>query len=98
MTTNRKQYSPEEKARIALEAIKGELTQSQLTAKYGVHSTQIQAWKKQLLTSLPQAFSDKRVKESRDQERLVEDLYKQIGQLTVEVDWLKKKSALFSGK
>ncbi len=98
MNKNRKRYSAEEKARIALEAIKGELTQSQLTAKYGVHSTQTQSWKKQLLSSLPQAFSDKRKKENRDQERLVEDLYKQIGQLTVEVDWLKKKSALFNDK
>ena len=47
MTKSRKQYSAKEKARIALEAIKGELTQSQLTAKYGVHSAQIQSWKKQ---------------------------------------------------
>jgi len=97
MTTKRTQYSAQEKAKISLEAIKGNLTISQITARYGVHSTQIHSWKKKLLSTMPEAFSDKRQKETRDQQQLVEDLYKQIGQLTVEVDWLKKKSDLFSG-
>ena len=98
MTSSRKKYSAEEKAKIALEAIKGELTQAQLSSRYGVHTTQIQAWKRQLLASLPDVFSDKRDKANRDQDSLVEDLYSQIGQLTVEVNWLKKKSTLFCGK
>ena len=97
MTTKRKQYNAQEKAKIALEAIKGNLTIAQITSKYGVHSTQIHAWKKKLLSILPEAFSDKRQKENRSQQELVEDLYKQIGQLTVEMDWLKKKTDLFSG-
>jgi len=91
MTTKRKQYSAQEKAKIALEAIKENHTIAQLTSKYGVHSSQIHAWKKLLLNTLPQAFSDKRQKENRDQDRLIEDLYKQIGQLKVENEWLKKK-------
>ena len=98
MTSSRKKYSAEEKAKIALEAIKGELTQAQLSSRYGVHATQIQSWKRQLLASLPDVFSDKRDKANRDQDSLVNDLYSQIGQLTVEVNWLKKKSTLFSGK
>jgi transposase len=59
MSEQRKKYTPAEKAKIALEAIKGELTLAQISSKYGVHATQINAWKKQLLAQLPEAFSDK---------------------------------------
>lgn len=97
MTTKRKKYNATEKSKIALEAIKGDQTIAQLTAKYGVHATQINAWKKQLLATLPDAFSDKRGRDSREKQQLIDELYQQIGQLTVEVDWLKKKSDLFTG-
>lgn len=99
MKKQAKQYSPEEKAKIALEAIKGELTIAQITAKYGVHSTQIHSWKKQAMESLIQGF---KVKTKNDgvlgQEDLIKGLYEQIGQLTVERDWIKKKSELFGLK
>jgi len=91
-----KQYSAEEKAKIALEALKGELTIAQITSKYGVHATQISNWKKQALESMLNGFKDKRKgKEEPGEENLVKELYQQIGQLTVERDWLKKKSELF---
>ena len=96
MTTLRKNYTAAEKGKIALEALKGTLTQNEITSKYGVHSTQILFWKKQLMESLPGLFSDKRREKDVAQETLIEELYKQIGQLTVERDWLKKKSELFS--
>lgn len=96
MANIRKKYSPQEKAKIALEAIKGELTVSQLTAKYGVHNTQILNWKKQALDRLSSAFSGKQESQQADQNALTDELYKQIGQLKVELDWLKKKSELFS--
>lgn len=91
----RKCYSAQEKAKIVLDMLKGELTQSQLTTKYGVHSTQLHHWKKQALEGMAAIFSDKRTKQSHDQSELIEELYKQIGQLKVELDWLKKKSKLF---
>jgi len=59
MSDQRKKYTPAEKAKIALDAIKGELTLAQISSKYGVHSSQINAWKKQLLAYLPDAFNDK---------------------------------------
>ncbi len=86
-----------EKGKIALEALRGTLTQNELTSKYGVHNTQVSTWKKQLLDAVPDIFSDKRRGKDIAQETLVDELYKQIGQLTVERDWLKKKSELFSG-
>ncbi|PIZ03728.1 MAG: hypothetical protein COY58_07790 [Gammaproteobacteria bacterium CG_4_10_14_0_8_um_filter_38_16] len=51
MSVKRRKYSPAEKAKIALEAIKGELTMAQIIAKYGVHATQVSVWKKKVLTS-----------------------------------------------
>ena len=95
MKKEAKQYSAEEKAKIALEALRGELTISQITSKYGVHSTQINNWKKQALESMVGGFKDKRKGKDPGEENLVSELYQQIGQLTVERDWLKKKSALF---
>jgi len=96
MSNIRKKYSAEEKAKIALEALKGEMTQSQITSKYSVHTTQIANWKRQLKDGIVEIFKDKRHKESRsDQDELIEELYKKIGKLEVELDWLKKKSDLF---
>ena len=82
------------KARVALEAVKGEKTIAQLSSEVGVHSNQIRQWRKQLLEEIPQIFSDRHRKEDRDREDLVSELYQQIGQLRVELDWLKKKSQL----
>lgn len=95
MSKIRKNYDAQEKAKIVLEAWKGELTQSQLTSKYGVHSTQIHNWKKQALSGLAGIFSDNQKRQEDDQKRLVEELYRQIGQLSVELDWMKKKAKLF---
>lgn len=80
------------KARIAFEAVKGEKTISQLASEYGVHPNQIGQWKKKLLEELPTIFSDKRVYREKDTEELESELYRQIGQLKVELEWLKKKS------
>ena len=94
-----RQYSAEEKAKIVLEVIKGELTIAQITSKYGVHSTQITHWKKSGIESLVQGFKTKAKAASDAGERdLIKNLYEQIGQLSVERDWLKKKSELFGFK
>ena len=86
----RKTHDAALKAKVALEALKGEKTIAQLSSQYGVHPNQIGKWKKELLERLPEIFSGKWRKEHRTDEELVEELYKQIGQLKVELDWLKK--------
>jgi transposase-like protein len=86
MSKKAKQYSATEKTKIVLEAIKAEMTIAQISSKYGVHSTQIQVWKKR---GIKPATKDP------DNQDLIKQLYEQIGQLSVERDWLKKKSALF---
>lgn len=94
MAMIRKQHSSQLKVKVALEALKETRTVAEISSKYGVHTTQIKTWKKKALEVLPEAFSVSRKKAEVDQAQLIEELYKQIGQLTVEVDWLKKKSEL----
>lgn len=88
----RKSHESAFKAKVALEAIKGEKTLTQLSSEFGVHPNQIGQWRKQVLETLPDLFSNRRQKEDKEQEDLVSELYRQIGQLKVEMDWLKKKS------
>jgi transposase len=95
MPVTRKNYTPQEKAKIALEALKGIYTQAELTAKYGVHPTQISKWKRELEKHMGDIFSNRKKKVERDKDKYIEELHKQIGQLTVELQWLKKKSELF---
>ncbi len=82
------------KAKVALEAVKGEKTLSQIASEYGVHANQIGQWKKRLLEELPALFSDRRKREGKDDAAEADELYRQIGQLKVEMDWLKKKSQI----
>lgn len=96
MSVKPKKYSAQEKAKIALEALKGNLTQNEITKRYGVHSTQINRWKQQLKSGAIEIFAERCKRVDKDKDELIDDLYKQIGQLTVERDWLKKKSELFN--
>jgi transposase-like protein len=91
MPKQRKTYSAELKARIALEAIKGQQTINEIATHYGVHPNQVTQWKKQALTELPHVFSERRARLAQDEDTLKAQLYQQIGQLKVELDWLKKK-------
>jgi len=95
MAVNRKKHSTQLKTKVAIEAIKQQKTTSEITAHYGVHATQINTWKKQALAIIPQAFSAQCKPVAQDQQRLIEELYRQIGQLSVERDWLKKNAELF---
>ena len=92
MPKERKRYRGELKAKIALEAIKGQRTVNEIAGNYGVSPNQVTQWKKQALEELPTVFADKRVKAQQNEEALKAQLYQQIGQLKVELDWLKKKS------
>jgi transposase-like protein len=91
MRKSRKQYSGELKAKIALEAIKGQRTVSEIAGTYDVHPIQVVQWKKQALEQLPEVFSERRVRIEKADEDLKAQLYQQIGQLKVKLDWLKKR-------
>jgi transposase len=88
-------YSASEKASVALEALKGNKTFNELTQQYGVHSTQINRWKNKLKAGIVDIFSNSKEKVENENNQLVDELYKKIGQLEIERDWLKKKSDLF---
>ena len=94
MTGQRKRYSAELKSKVALEAIRGQKTTNEIASEYGVHPTQITQWKKQALDGLPEIFSPQSGKREKSEEALIANLYQQIGQLKVQVDWLEKKSKL----
>lgn len=92
MSIQRKRYSADLKARVALEAIRGQKTANEIAAEYRVHPTQIAQWKKQALDGLPDIFSTRASDQRKTEEELIASLYQQIGQLKVQVDWLEKKS------
>lgn len=94
MSVQRRQFTAEFKAKVALDAIRGIKTTSELAAHYGVHPVQIAQWKKQALCGLSDLFSDKRKRAAEDQAATEAELYQQIGQLKVELDWMKKKAGL----
>ncbi len=92
MAGQRKRYSATLKAKVALEAIKGQKTANEIAAEYGVHPSQIAQWKKQVLDGLPDLFSTRESRQAKGEEALIANLYQEIGQLKVQVDWLEKKS------
>ena len=89
-----KTFSPQEKAQVALTALKGEKTIAQISSDYQVHPTQIGKWKKLAEEELAVLFADKRKRENYSQERIIDELYRTIGQRDVEISWLKKKFKL----
>jgi len=88
----KKTYSPEFKNRVELELIREVDTISQICSAHSIHPTQANQWKQQALQSVAQSFVGKPEVSLKEKEDLIGELYKQIGQLKVEVDWLKKKT------
>jgi transposase-like protein len=95
MTRKRRVFGAAFKAKVALAAVRGDKTTAQLASEFSVHTSQVTAWKKQLLEQAVGLFEDGR--QRRDESAANEqELYEQIGRLKMEVEWLKKKSAEFA--
>jgi transposase-like protein len=95
MANKRKQYNPQFKARIALEAIRGEKTIAQLASDHQLHPNLIHNWKKQLLAAAPGIFDSAATSTAAtDNQTQIDELYRQIGQLKVERDFLSSRSAV----
>jgi transposase len=92
MTGKRKRYSAEFKAKVAIEAIRGEQTLAQLAAKHGIHQTMINAWKKQAIEGMSGVFSGKAEAVEAAREGEIDQLHAKIGQLVVERDFLRRAS------
>ena len=93
MKGKRRNHTAAFKAKVALAAVKGDQTVAQLASRFEVHPSQIAKWKKQLLEVLPELFAGHR-RPGEPPDELINQLYQQIGQLKVELDWLKKKIGL----
>ncbi len=91
MKENRRKHSPSFKARVALEALKGEETVAQLSSRFDVHPSQVHKWKKTLTDGAAGIFGDGHNQKKPDDQQLVAQLYQQIGQLKVERDFLESR-------
>ena len=92
MSQRRRKHSPAFKAKVALEALKGQETVAQLAARYEVHPGQIQAWKKALTEGASGIFGNGKEQKSKNDAALIARLYQEIGQLKVERDFLAERS------
>jgi transposase-like protein len=95
--TMKKHYTPTFKAQIVLEVLKEEQTITQVASAHGVHPNQLRKWRAQALEGLPQLFADERKAQravEAEHERKLDELYTEIGRLTTQLAWLKKKSGL----
>ena len=88
----RRQHSAAFKAKVAMAALRGDRTLSELASAFGVHPVQIAQWKKRALTALPEAFATRRGTSDADHEAVQAALYEQIGRLKVELDWFEAKT------
>jgi len=94
MPKTRKSHPPSLKAKVAVEAIKAHKTAAQIAQMFGVHPTQVGGWKKQALAGLPDIFGNGPRADAPAVRYQKDELYKQIGQLKVELDFLKKRAGL----
>ncbi len=98
MSKQRRRHSPEFKAKVALEAIKGQKTVNEIASEYSIHPNQVSTWKQELLQGIETLFRQPNSKDQREHEALQSELYEQIGRLNMELEWLKKKAARFTDR
>ncbi len=92
MTTKRRRFSADFKAKIALEALRGERTLAELAARHGIHPNQITKWKRQAVDGLAAVFDGKIIERDQIRDAELKDLHAKIGQLVIERDFLAKAS------
>lgn len=92
MSRKRRNFGAAFKAKVALAAARGDKTTAQLASQFSVHTSQVTAWKKQLLEQAAELFEDGRRQRREESSASEQELFEQIGRLKMEVDWLKKKS------
>ena len=93
----RNPHTPDEKAKLVLEALRGDRTINEIAAEHSVHPSMLTRWKKEAIAGLPSIFANdaaRKRKEKKTHDAEMEELYAQIGKLTTQVEWLKKKSGL----
>lgn len=90
MSTKKRKFTAEFKARAALEALRNDSTINELASKYSIHTTQINRWKQAALLFIKEGFSNKDQRMSQDNQELIAELYRQIGEMKCENDFLKK--------
>lgn len=91
MTKKRRKHSGAFKAQVALEALRGIKTVSEIAAEYDIHPVQVSQWKKDLQERMPEVFEKPKKSDNARERREAERLERKVGQLTMEIDWLKKK-------
>lgn len=97
MTPTRRKFTPEEKARLVLEILKEEKSVSQLASEHGIHPNVLNRWKTEAVNNLSQLFVDDRkgiTKMKQEYEQQIDELYAEVGKLTTQLSWIKKKSGL----
>ena len=92
MARKRRSFSPQFKAKVALEAVKNLRTVGELAQRYKVHPTQVSLWKRQLLEGAEGVFEGGKQGQVKEDEPNVAELYEQIGRLNIQLEWLKKKA------
>lgn len=93
----KKQYTAKQKSQIVLEILKEERTVAQLASEYSIHPNQLYKWKAQALENLPELFENERKEQKAlkaEHDRQVKELYAEIGRLSTQLAWLKKKSGM----
>ena len=93
----RKSHSPEAKAKIVIEALRGEETINEIASRHNIHPNLLIRWKTQVINCLPQVFENETMKarkQAKEAERERDELYQQIGRLTAQIEWIKKKSGI----
>jgi transposase len=94
---SRKRYDTAFKAKVALAAVRGDKTISELASHFAIHGNLVSQWKRKLLSNVEQVFTESDDGRREEQAVLLDDLYQQIGRLKMELEWLKKKAAQFDG-